>query len=71
MKAITVGMIIYCVVCAVLVVAVSLYQDLKRHRELHQHGNDNPVIPPGDTTLHLESREIRPPRQTPRTRHAA
>ncbi|HXW57226.1 MAG TPA: hypothetical protein VEJ67_15865 [Candidatus Cybelea sp.] len=34
MKSITVGMIIYCLICAVVVAGISLYQDLKREKEL-------------------------------------
>jgi hypothetical protein len=34
MQAITIGMIVYCVICAVLVAGVSLYQELKRNKGL-------------------------------------
>jgi len=70
MKAITIAMIVYVVVCAALVFAVSLYEDVKHRRESHR-GKDNPVRVPHDSALGLETRDVEPPHNAPRTRHAA
>jgi hypothetical protein len=71
MKAITVGMLIYLVLCAVLVFANSSYEDLKRHRNSRQRDADNPADIPASIDIHLETRDIKPPHSAPRTRHAA
>lgn len=71
MKAITIAMVLYVVVCAALVFAVSMYEDAKRRRELHRGDKDNSVRLTGDSSLSLETRDIEPPHKAPRTRHAA
>jgi hypothetical protein len=70
MQAITVAMIIYVAVCAALVFVVSVFEDIKRRRELHPRDKDS-VKPAGGSDLNLESRDIEPPHNAPRTRHAA
>jgi len=71
MQAITVAMIVYVVVCAALVFAVSMYEDIRRRRELHRGESDHPAISASDRTLDLETRDVQPPHNAPRTRHAA
>jgi hypothetical protein len=71
MQAITIAMIVYVVVCAALVFAVSAYEDVKHRRESHRERKDNPARRASDTALSLETRDIEPPHQAPPTRHAA
>jgi hypothetical protein len=71
MKAITIAMILYVVVCAALVFAVSMYEDAKRRHGLHRGPTDDSARPTGDSSLSLETRDIEPPHKAPRTRHAA
>jgi len=71
MQAITIAMIVYVVICAALVFAVSAYEDIKCRHELHRERKADPTRPASDTSLPLETREVKSPHNAPRTRHAA
>jgi hypothetical protein len=72
MEAITVAMVVYCVVFAVLILALSIYRGAKRSRKMNEFveslsvttGSDKSTAPP-------PSSESQPPHDAPSAKHAA
>jgi hypothetical protein len=48
MKAIIIGMVIYCVTCVLLLLGVSLYRELQHDHDLSSPGDEIPPAPPAE-----------------------
>jgi hypothetical protein len=70
MKAITTGMIVYCVVCVVVVVAVSLYRGIRYKRALKRSANWTDSTPRLGQDKQTASTD-NPPHGASPTKHAA
>lgn len=72
MKAITVGMIVYCALCVVVLFGLSLYREIKHNRAIEEPENENT---PASVAAYVAPKQA-PPKPEPKgnrssTRRAA
>lgn len=72
MKAITIGMILYCALCAVVLLGLSLYQEIKHNRAIEGPGDEGAA---GSKAANGSAKHVaptgQPQKNKPTTRRAA